>query len=52
MMAALNAGSEAVAVDDEFADADREQINALATWQIDGYDEAIAAMMEELQSAR
>ena len=48
MMAARNAGIEAVAVYDEFADADREQINALATWRIDGYAEAIAELEREL----
>ena len=48
MMAARNAGIEAVAVYDEFADADREQINALATWRIDSYAEAIAELEREL----
>ena len=48
MMAARNASIEAVAVYDEFADADREQINALATWRIDSYVEAIAELEREL----
>ena len=45
--AAKNAGIEAVAVYDKYADKDREAINALATWRIDGYDEAISALRSE-----
>ena len=45
--AARAAGIETVAVYDKYSDGERGQINALATWRIDDFAEAVAAAERE-----
>ncbi|MCR5346972.1 MAG: HAD family phosphatase [Fretibacterium sp.] len=42
--AARNAGMDSVAIYDKYSDGEREQINALSTWQASGYPELLAVL--------
>lgn len=46
--AAGNAGIDSVAMYDVYADGEREQINAIATWRFQDYQEALGALYREL----